>query len=176
MAAFGLSNLLCKDVSSYPQWASFGNCAPPSCNARSLCASHTDPPTSPPQGSTRAATDALAGKDFVMLYFSAHWCPPCRGFTPELAAFYKEHAAAKSFEVVFLSSDRSEEDFASYYGEMPWLAVPLADKATKAALSAKFEVRGIPTLVLLDKEGNTVTKSARAKVVSSPGTFPAWKD
>ena len=111
-----------------------------------------------------------------MLYFSAHWCPPCRGFTPELASFYEAHAAAKNFEVVFLSSDRSEEEFAAYYGDMPWLAVPLADKATKAALSAKFEVRGIPTLILLDKEGNTVTKSARAKVVSSPGTFPAWKD
>lgn len=25
----------------------------------------------------------------VGLYFSAHWCPPCKGFTPELAKWYE---------------------------------------------------------------------------------------
>lgn len=34
-------------------------------------------------GTVETAT-ALAGKT-VGLYFSAHWCPPCRGFTPKLA-------------------------------------------------------------------------------------------
>ena len=130
----------------------------------------------PPQGSTRAAAAALAGKDYVLLYFSAHWCPPCRGFTPELASFYSAHAAAKSFEVVFVSSDRSAAEHGAYYAEMPWLAVPFEDKDTKAALSEKYGVRGIPTLILLDKTGAVVTKAARAKVVSSPGTFPNWSD
>ena len=29
--------------------------------------------------------DALGGKEFVLLYASAHWCGPCRQFTPMLA-------------------------------------------------------------------------------------------
>ena len=32
----------------------------------------------------------LSGKSAVAIYFSAHWCPPCRGFTPELAKMYSE--------------------------------------------------------------------------------------
>jgi nucleoredoxin len=32
----------------------------------------------------------LEGKQFVAVYFSAHWCPPCRQFTPVLGAFYDQ--------------------------------------------------------------------------------------
>ena len=36
--------------------------------------------------------EAVAGGKFVGLYFTAHWCPPCRGFTPKLAEWYINHA------------------------------------------------------------------------------------
>ena len=56
-------------------------------------------------------------------------------------------ADGKDFEVVFVSSDRDDASFLEYYGEMPWLALPLRDRARAAALSDKFKVSGIPTLV-----------------------------
>ena len=68
---------------------------------------------------------ALADKKFVMLYFSAHWCPPCRGFTPVLAKKYSSYAASnKDVEIVFLSSDQGQSEFESYFKSMPWLALP----------------------------------------------------
>ena len=34
------------------------------------------------------ADEVLAEKKIIAYYFSAHWCPPCRNFTPILADFY----------------------------------------------------------------------------------------
>ena len=73
-------------------------------------------------------SDIGVAPSFVIsgLYFSAHWCPPCRGFTPALAEYYNDWQAAnedKKFEIVFLSSDRSEDDFKGYFDEMPWAAL-----------------------------------------------------
>ncbi len=74
---------------------------------------------------TKKPVTALSRTKVVGLYFSAHWCPPCRAFTPKLAATYNTiTAAGKSFEIVFVSSDKDEATFASHYNLMPWLAVP----------------------------------------------------
>lgn len=77
---------------------------------------------------------AFAGKT-VGLYFSAHWCPPCRGFTPELAKFYTKHKEAKNLEIVFLSSDRDEDSFKEYYASMPWLCLDYSNREAKVISS-----------------------------------------
>lgn len=63
----------------------------------------------------------------VAIYFSAHWCPPCRNFTPVLKQFYEQViAAGEAFEIVFVSFDRSEQDLSNYLKEShgDWLYVP----------------------------------------------------
>ena len=32
----------------------------------------------------------MQARDFVLLYFGAHWAPPCRLFTPTLVEFYQK--------------------------------------------------------------------------------------
>eukprot|EP00932_Pfiesteria_piscicida_P007779 SRR837773.17986.p2 GENE.SRR837773.17986~~SRR837773.17986.p2 ORF type:complete len:484 (-),score=259.31 SRR837773.17986:84-1499(-) len=123
------------------------------------------------------ATDAaLAGKRAIGIYFSAHWCPPCRGFTPKLAEFYTKSLKDKGLEVVFVSSDRDEGAFGEYFGEMPWLAVPYGKRDIKSALDKKFKVQGIPTFVIIDGEGQLITKDGRAAVMQDPeGNDLPWK-
>mmetsp|Transcript_5893 Transcript_5893/g.11817 ORF Transcript_5893/g.11817 Transcript_5893/m.11817 type:complete len:413 (+) Transcript_5893:46-1284(+) len=122
-------------------------------------------------------TDATLGGKNVMIYFSAHWCPPCRGFTPKLCEFYTNFKKVNSdFELVFVSSDRDEAAFKEYYGEMPFLALPYANRDAKAALSKKFKVNGIPSLVVVGSDGKTITRDGRTNVMEDPKgeKFP-WK-
>ena len=78
--------------------------------------------------------------------------------------------------IVFGSSDRDAESFASYFAEMPWLALPFEERDLKNKLSKKFKVDGIPSLVLLDQDGTTITKDGRSAVMQdefpwTPKTF-----
>lgn len=125
---------------------------------------------------TRVSVADLDGKK-VGIYFSAHWCPPCRAFTPRLVEVYNElRSAAKPFEIVFVSSDRDEASMLQYMKEMkmPWLAVPFGD-ARVAKLKTRYGIRGIPTLVIVGSDGQTLTADGRADVMAKgAAAFDGW--
>lgn len=114
------------------------------------------------------------------LYFSAHWCPPCRAFTPSLVQFYERvRAAHPDFEIIFVSSDRTPEDFEEYYATMPWGKLPFAEREAKATLATQYGVQGIPRLVIVGADGTLVTGSAREEVAACTGPpealVTAWR-
>lgn len=120
-----------------------------------------------PQGNL-VPTASLSGHVFA-LYFSAHWCPPCRQFTPVLSKWFtnftEKHPEMK-FVVVFVSSDRSQKDFDAYRSEMSFYALPFDERDAKAKLSAKFGIKGIPTMLILDADGNLISSKGRDIVTS----------
>jgi len=71
-------------------------------------------------------------------------------------------------EIVFVSSDKGESEFKEYLGEMPWIALPYANRAAKEKLSELFEVQGIPTFVVMDKDFNIITTEGRSMVSTDP--------
>lgn len=111
-------------------------------------------------------TNTLSSLDVVMIYFSAHWCPPCKGFTPVLVEKYQKlKEAGKKFECVFVSSDQSQKDFDGYFAEMPWLAMQYSDVANKEKLRGKHGCHNFPYLVLCDaKTGDTITTNGRGGI------------
>lgn len=113
------------------------------------------------------ATSSLEGKT-ILFYFSAHWCPPCRHFTPQLVAFYKKLATEKNFEVVFCTCDKSEEEFKEYFNEMPWLAIPYSESQVTARLSSEYAVFGIPALIVVGPDGAKITNCGRQMVTADP--------
>ena len=129
-------------------------------------------------GKSVKGASALANKKFIALYFSAHWCGPCRAFTPELVKF-RDNCVKKNlpFEVVFVSSDKSKDEMKEYMtGEkMKWLAIPYASPL-RGKMSNQFKVGGIPTLILLDGKGNVVSRDARWDVhILGNDAYKRWQ-
>ena len=106
------------------------------------------------------------------LYFSASWCGPCRGFTPELAKFYEAiNKNGKKFEVVFVSWDSDDSSFKEYWGKMPWLAVDFSDDK-REDLGEIFGVQGIPFVVLIDENGKPISgKSIRGDIINAKSDY-----
>ncbi len=117
------------------------------------------------EGGKKTTCD-VKSKKIVGIYFSAHWCPPCRAFTPQLAEAYKAmKEAGNDIEIIFASFDQTEADFAGYFKDMPWLAFPHGDARIKSN-SDEYGVSGIPCLVIF-KDGTLLTKEGRGDVGSS---------
>lgn len=121
---------------------------------------------------------SLEGK-MIGIYFSAHWCGPCRAFTPELVKFRDKLAKEnKPFEIIFVSGDRKKEEMAEYIKDtkMKWLAVPF-DAKEKDALYEMFSVSGIPALIIVDSKGNILTREGRSDVMQHPmNAFTMWRN
>ena len=124
---------------------------------------------------TEIPTSCLEGKT-LLVYFSAHWCPPCRQFTPALAKFYKEHKDKKNFEVIFASWDTDEAGFKAYHAEHPWPAIAYDDKTWVQRMQEEYDVTSIPTLLVISPDATLLTKCGRDMVLRDPEAleFP-WK-
>lgn len=110
---------------------------------------------------TRFEDTALAEKKLFLIYFSAHWCPPCRLFTPGLVNYYNEVVAKHpEFDVIFVSRDKSPFGMETYMREanMPWPAIEYEKIPAKPGIQ-RYAGRGIPDLVLVDGTGKVLADS-----------------
>jgi thiol-disulfide isomerase/thioredoxin len=90
---------------------------------------------------------------FVLLDFWAIWCGPCRAELPHLEEIEREYRN-RGLEVVTIDAADPPETAARYVHSNRFTFTTLLDPNLTA--SRLYEARYIPTLVLIDPEGNTV--------------------
>lgn len=104
---------------------------------------------------------AARPQKYYVFYYTASWCGPCRRFTPMLVDFYNQHKN-DHFEIFLISSDRDETSMAAYAvkNKMPW---PILKFDSIKTFRSKFNhgVRGIPSVIVCDSEGNIITSHGR---------------
>jgi thiol-disulfide isomerase/thioredoxin len=111
--------------------------------------------------------------EFYLVYFSAHWCVPCRKFTPSLVEAYhdlkKDPVLADRFELIFVSNDRDASEQLKYVREagMPWPAVAYS-QLKKLPVLERWAGRGIPCLVVLNREGQLIYHSFQGETYLGP--------
>jgi nucleoredoxin len=121
-------------------------------------------------GVTQFDDGGLANKKYFLIYFSAHWCGPCRKFTPGLVNYYNETVARHpEFDLIFVSCDRSPFGMETYMREtkMPWPAVDFQKLAQKDGIR-KYAGKGIPDLVLVDSSGRVLADSYHGEEYLGP--------
>jgi nucleoredoxin len=109
-------------------------------------------------------------KKLIGLYASAHWCGPCREFTPKLVAYYNKIVAAHpEFEIVFVSNDKTASAMEGYMREdqMPWPALNFAKVKGNDALK-KYFGDSIPCLVIVDENGKVISDTYAGKNYRGP--------
>ena len=75
---------------------------------------------------------------------------------------------------MFVSSDKDPKQWEEYYGTMPWIAIPFGD-ARIPELKKKFNVTGIPTLVILKPTGEVKVEDAYDDIATSgAAAFASW--
>jgi len=113
---------------------------------------------------------ALAQTKYFAIYYSAEWCSPCRAFTPKLVSWYNANKKDNPhFELIFVSSDRTQEAMEKYLtgDAMPWPALAFARKKSNRTLT-QYAGAGIPCLVLVDAAGKVLSDSYEGKTYVGP--------
>ena len=111
------------------------------------------------------------GKEkYVLLNFTATWCGPCQMELPGLLDAYKKYAD-KGLEIISIHVwERGEdpvETVRNYVEEkkIPWIVISeeLSKQAGHPAYQESYNLSGVPTVVLVDKEGKVILGGMQAR-------------
>ena len=115
--------------------------------------------------------ESLRGK-YVLVKFTATWCPACQAMIPELLEAYKKYHD-KGLEIVSVYVGEREPNAAATVKnhvetkKLPWtiLSESLTMKAGLPPQGDSFDVPWLPTILLVDKEGKVIATGLFGKTL-----------
>ncbi|MDR0522522.1 MAG: TlpA family protein disulfide reductase [Planctomycetaceae bacterium] len=110
---------------------------------------------------------SLRGK-YVLIKFTATWCGPCKGEIPGMIDAYKKYKE-KGLEIISVYVwERGADSVATVKKfveeeKIDWIVLSetLTEKAGQPKQGESYKFRGVPTMVLVDKEGKIILTDAR---------------
>jgi len=107
--------------------------------------------------------ESLRGK-YVLVKFTATWCPPCIMAIPDMLDTYEKYRD-KDFEIVSVYVFQREADPVATVKRfveqrnLPWiiLSEALTAQAGLPPQGEAFGIEGVPTMVLVNKEGKVIS-------------------
>jgi peroxiredoxin len=98
------------------------------------------------------------GKWPVLIIFSTTWCTFCKAEIPHFKSLYTTYAQ-RGLEVVNIDIQESKEKVAKFaaQNQLPYRVLLDED----GSVSGVYEIRGVPTMVLVDKKGMVACRQCR---------------
>lgn len=115
------------------------------------------------------AENSVSKMNYIGLFFTGSWCPPCELFANDLVTVYNEaNMKEKVFEVVQISNEKSEKDFKTSISDSdrPWLFLPYGDPAV-VNLVSEYKVTHLPMLIIVNKDKVLLSETGRNDVVEN---------
>lgn len=106
----------------------------------------------------------------VIMFFGTTWCPACRGEMPYYKALYDKYAK-RGLKFLYIDINESAKRVARFAKENSFPYIVLLD--SDGSVATNYNITGVPTLFLLDKNRNIIGASHRVVDLPIDKVFPA---
>ena len=100
----------------------------------------------------------IRGNHIVLIDFWATGCGPCVGSMPKLKEIYEKYKSRDDFVMVGVSLDHEKQALVEFCQkqEIAWTQLFEEGESWGNSVARAFEIHGIPSVWIINKEGNIV--------------------